>query len=101
MRVQVQPKLVSETRVEVIDLSPMLAVGQTTSAASVSTSVYSGIDASPPTLSAAVSSAALSVTLPTGGVAGVIYQVTVSVTCANPASTLPVTFYLAVVPDLP
>lgn len=100
MQVVVAPKLVSETRVESIDLSSLLAVGQAASSATCVVVVYSGTDAAPPSFTAGVSTTTLSLTL-TGGVLGVIYSVRALITTTGPVANLPVTFYLAVIPDLP
>lgn len=90
----VPPKTSTETRYTVVDLSPGMVPGQTVGTPSVSVSVYSGVDPSPPTFSAIlINTTGLIQVTEAGGVAGVIYLVTVS------GSTAPqLSYYLAVIP---
>lgn len=101
MQIVVPPKLQQETRSNPIDFSPILQAGQSLSSASVSVSVYSGTDPSPPVFTAGVSGTVASVT-ETGGVVGVIYSVRVLANVTPGVSiVLPATYYLAITPDLP
>ena len=98
MRIQVPPKLVSEVRATLIDFSPLLAAGGTITAATVSVSVYSGVDPAPPTFTAAFSSPIVTVT-ESAGLVGVIYEVLVYATVG--ALSLPASYFLAVIPTSP
>ena len=96
------PKLVGATRKVVFEFLGELAVGETVSTAAVTAAVYSGTDASPSSLisgSASASGTQVSQKL-TGGVEGVIYKLTCTVT-TSASNTLVKTGFLAVVPDLP
>lgn len=98
-RVQVPPKLASEVRTTLVDFSPLLPSGYALGTSSVTVSVYSGTDATPPTFTATRSGSIISV-VETGGLLGVIYQIKVTCT-ATPSNTLSMTYFLAIVPDLP
>ena len=101
-RILVPPKLAGETRTDVVDFSPWLAVGQSITGAAVSVSVYSGVDSTPSVVFSSVSVATPLVSVVvTGGVLGVIYAVTVSATTAGPTGLLQATYYLAIIPDVP
>lgn len=104
-RVVVAAKLVSETRVETIDVSSLLQGADILSGASATCVVYSGVDAVP--------SAVLGVLLVDstynrvyltlqGGVLGVIYLVTLTVTCSNTvigANSKTLCFFLSLIPS--
>lgn len=100
-RVALASKYPGETCNRVFDFTSQLGVGETISAASVTASVYSGVDPAPSGLiasSAAVSGAQVTQLL-TAGVLGVVYELNCSAaTSAN--ETLQLTAYLAVVPEL-
>ena len=100
-RVVVPPKLVSETRTDVFDYSPYLPVSVTLVSATATISVYSGIDSSPSSVlsSVSVSASPYASVKVTGGVAGVIYQVNVLGTLSD-AELIPLTYFLAVIPDV-
>ena len=96
------PKLVGATRAVVFEFLGELAVGETVSTATVTAAVYSGTDASPSSLisgSASASGTQVSQKL-TGGVEGVIYKLTCTIT-TSASNTLVKIGFLAVVPDLP
>jgi len=101
-RVLIPPKLAAETRTEPIDFSPFLLTGQSISSAIATCTVYSGTDAAPSSVigSVGVVSPLVNVKL-TGGVLGVIYQIRVDATLAAAAGVLSISFYLAIIPDVP
>lgn len=99
-RLLVPPKAASETVVVPVDFAPLLAVGQTISTTTALATVYSGTDASPPTLTPTVSGTVVSVPI-SGGVLGVTYSVRVTANTTSPTATLTMSFYLTVTPDLP
>ena len=98
----VPPKLQASTRVTTVDFSPYLATGQTISSVSAAISVYTGADASPSSVivGTSVSGSVANVT-ETAGVMGVIYQVRVDATTAAPTNVLSISYFLAIIPDLP
>jgi len=101
-RVTLQPKLVGETRAYSFDFLSRLAVGETISTQVCTASVYSGLDTSPSSLisgSATASGSVVAQTL-TGGVAGVIYQITCTIT-TSASQTLQLLAYLPVLANLP
>lgn len=101
MQIVVPPKLQQETRSNPIDFAPLLLAGQSLLSATVSVSVYSGIDPSPPTFIVTTAGTVASV-IETGGVVGVIYSVRVlAVVTPGLSIILPATYYLAITPDLP
>lgn len=102
-RVIIPPKALSELRTDVIDFTPLLAVGQSVASAVATPTVYSGTDAAPAgVVTSAAPSGSGSIAVKYGpGVLGVIYQVTVVATTTSPAGTLTISYYLAVIPDLP
>lgn len=101
-RIQVAPKLASESRTDVVDFSPLLLSGQTVYSASTSISVYSGVDPSPAAVLVGTSVATPLVNVAvTGGVAGAIYQLRVDAVTLGPAGTLSLAYYLAITPDVP
>lgn len=102
-RVVIAPKRLGET----IVLNPwnflsLLGVSETISSATVTASVYSGVDANPSAMisgSATISGAVVSQKI-VGGVVGVIYELLcAAVTSAG--QTLELAGYFAVIPDLP
>ena len=100
MQVTIAPKLVGEIRVETIDLSSLLVVGQSVTSATAAATVYSGTDASPPAVVVTTTTTSVFPVL-SGGVLGVIYAVRINATATSPSAVIPVTFYLAIIPDLP
>ena len=95
-------KLVGATRAVVFEFLGELVAGETLSTATVTAAVYSGTDASPSSLisgSASASGTQVSQKL-TGGVEGVIYKLTCTIT-TSAGNTLVKTGFLAVIPDLP
>ena len=101
-RQEFMPKLVSSTHRVVFEFVGELLPSETISTQAVTASVYSGTDASPSSLiSGAASASGSQVTqLLTGGVEGVVYKLTCTVTTSE-GQTLVKTGFLAVVPDLP
>ena len=98
----VQPKLLTETRTDIIDATPWLAAGQTVASATGTAAVYSGVDASPAALLSSVGNTTTTVSPKfTAGVVGTIYQVRLDLILAAPVNTLSLAFFLAVIPDLP
>jgi hypothetical protein len=104
-RVIFQPKRLGETIVpnpSPFNFISQLAQGETISTATVTASVYTGVDANPSAVisgSASISGTVVSQKL-TGGVIGVIYEIL----CAAVTSlgqTIQLAGYLAVIPDLP
>lgn len=101
-RIVLPSKQQGETKTYAFDFASFLANGETLSTASVTATVYSGVDVSP---SAIVSgSASISGTtatqLLTAGVVGVVYDVSCAVT-TSAGQTLRLTGYVAIVPNLP
>lgn len=84
------------------NFTSQLAVGETISSATVTASVYTGVDANPSAIisgSATISGAVVSQKI-TGGVLGVIYELLcAAVTSAG--QTIQLAGYLAIIPDLP
>lgn len=101
--VVVAPKLFSETRTDQIDMSHWLIPGQTIGSVSPGTvSVYSGVDPTPSALIASVTLSGNIVSVKYGnGVLGTIYQASIRVTTVGIVADLYVSFYLAIIPDLP
>lgn len=98
----VPPKFSSETRTDTFDMTPYLAAGQTVSGVSGQCTVYTGVDATPSAVLASTSFTSSSVSAEvTGGVTGVIYQIRLDATTTSPAGTLSLSYYLAVIPELP
>lgn len=84
-RVTFQGKFISETKTLIFDFLSLLALGESISTTSVSAAVYSGTDSSPSSLisgAAAVSGSKVTQKI-TGGVVGVVYLVTCSVTTST------------------
>ena len=78
-------KFVSETKTLTFDFLSLLAIGESISTASVSAAVYSGTDSSPSSLisgSATITGSKVTQKI-TGGVVGVVYLVTCSVTTST------------------
>lgn len=93
-----QPKAASETRIIIADLASAMNAGDALSSATVTCSLWSGVDASPSSVisgSATVSGTKVTQKV-TGGVEGNIYILTFSgVTAAT--ATVKATMYLAIV----
>lgn len=81
-RIQFAPKLSGSTEQEIFDFISRLAIGETISSATVTASVYTGVDASPSAiLSGSASISGTQVTqMVTAGVVGVIYQLSCAAT---------------------
>ena len=95
-------KLVGETATVQFNFLARLAVGETISTAAVAASVYSGVDGSPSAIisgSASASGAIVSQNV-TAGVAGVIYELTCTVT-TSAGQTLQLVGLLPVTNELP
>jgi flagellar biosynthesis protein FliR len=102
-RVIIPPKRLGETVVlNTFNFLSLLAVGETISSATVTATVYTGVDPSPSSMisgSATISGSIVSQKV-AGGVLGVVYELLCSaVTSAG--QTLLLAGYFAVVPDLP
>lgn len=93
----VLPKLAGETRTTVVDFSPALIAGQVAGTPTVTVSVYSGIDPSPPTFTMSVTGTQTAV-VENGGVAGTIYSVLVTLPTIAPIANIQLQYFLAVVP---
>lgn len=93
-------KSVSEVLPYVVTFSDLLQAGETINGATCTASVYSGTDPTPQgIISGAATYNATTVTQNiTGGIAGVIYIVSMLVTATNSHNYLKV-FYISVVPD--
>ena len=92
-------KQAGSTEPRVFDFTSRLAVGETISTSVVTAAVYSGTDSGPSAViigSATSSGARVTQTL-TGGVVGVIYKLTCTITTSL-SNTLILTAFLAVVP---
>jgi len=101
-RVLIPPKFVGETRTDYVDFTPFLAAGQAISSATAVSSLYSGVDPTPTAVAGTASFSGFIVSVPcTGGVAGAIYQIVVTIVTTSPANTLQITYYLTVTTDLP
>ncbi len=101
-RVDLPSKLVGETRRFPFDFSSKLASGETISTQVVAATVYSGTDSSPSSIisgSASASGAVVSQNI-TAGTAGVLYELTCTIT-TSATRTLLLVGYLAVTPKLP
>ena len=99
MLIQVAPKLAGDTRLTACDFAPLLTAGQTVTGATVTVSVYSGTDASPPTFTPSFSASSVVAVSESGGIAGVIYLVKVVPT--TPSTVPAITYLLAILPDQP
>ena len=101
-RLLINPKYAAESRVEALDFSPLLATGQTVTAAAFTVTVYTGSDPSPSTVigTTTISSPIVSPILQ-NGIAGTIYSIRCDATTTAPAATVSLSFYLAIIPDLP
>lgn len=101
-RVYLDSKLVNETRTYVFDFASYLAEGETISTQVVTAEVYSGTDATPASIisGAATASGTVVSQKVTAGLAGVIYELTATITTSL-GQTLLLVGYLAVVPKLP
>lgn len=101
-RILVQPKHSGETRTEYVDFSPFLVAGQAISSVSAACSVYAGADPSAAAMITltSFSGPVVAVTI-AAGIVGNIYQVVVSVNTTGPTNVLQLSFYLAIVTDLP
>ena len=101
-RVNLPSKLVSELRRYQFDFASKLASGETISTQTCTAAVYSGTDASPSSIISGSASASGSVVSQniTAGTAGVVYELTCTIT-TSATRTLLLVGYLAVVPKLP
>lgn len=99
-RVELPSKLASETKNVTFDFSSQLAVGETISTQAVTAAVYSGTDASPSSLisGAASASGAVVTQKVTGGVTGVLYELTCTIT-TSAGQTLNLVGLLAITPS--
>lgn len=100
-RVDLDPKLVGETRAYTFDFSNLINPGVTLSGPVVTAAVYSGTDASPSSIisgSASASGAVVTQKI-TAGTVGVIYELLCTVTTSD-GQTLNKSGYLAVVPKV-
>ena len=104
-RVIFQPKRLGETIIpnpSPFNFTSQLAVGETINSATVTASVYTGVDANPSSIisgAATISGAIVSQKL-TGGVVGVIYEL-LCAAVTNLGQTIQLAGYLAIIPDLP
>ncbi len=99
--VQFLPKLVGDTATLQFDFTSRLAVSETISTQVVTSTVYSGTDASPSSMisgSASASGAIVSQNI-TAGTEGVVYYLTCTIT-TSAGQTLVMTGLLAVVPNV-
>lgn len=98
-RAQLPNKLSGETKNVTFDFTSDLASGETISTKAVAAAVYSGTDASPSSIisGAASSSGAVVTQTVTGGVTGVLYELTCTIT-TSASQTLKQVGLLAVVP---
>ena len=99
-RVEMPAKIASEVKSYTCDFSDLLG-SETISTQTVTATVYSGTDSNPSAIisGSASKSGSIVTQLITGGVAGVIYDVTWAITTSG-GQTLKKSGYLAVVPDL-
>jgi len=101
VRVVQNPKLVSDSVFYTFDFTSRLGTTETITSATVTATVYTGVDSSPSSIisgSASISGGIVT-QLITAGVAGVIYEVKcAAVTSAGQTAQL--SAYLAVIPDL-
>lgn len=98
-RLTLEPKYAAEVKKQVFDFASVLAVGETISTQTVTAAVYSGTDASPSALisgSATASGTKVTQTI-TGGLAGVVYTITCSITTSL-SQTLRLMGYLTILP---
>ena len=98
-RLALEPKYAAEVKKQVFDFASVLAVGETISTQTVTAAVYSGTDASPSALisgSASASGTKVTQTI-TGGLAGVVYTITCSITTSL-SQTLRLMGYLSILP---
>lgn len=95
------PKLVGATQTIQFDFASLLAVGETISTQAVTSTVYSGTDASPSSMisgSASASGTIVSQKI-TAGTEGVMYYLKCTITTST-SQTLVITGFLAVVPNV-
>jgi len=102
MRFTLATKLASESRVDVIDMSPAIQGPYGLNSATATCAVYSGTDPTPSAVIGAVTVNTLgypyvNLTINAAGVLGVIYQITI--TCATNNGNVTATGFLAIVPD--
>lgn len=100
MRTTLPSKYTSETVSALFDFTGQLAVGETISTAAATCAVFSGVDSSPSAVisGSATASGSQVTQLLTGGVTGVIYDITVTITTSL-SQTLVTNAYLAVIPS--
>lgn len=101
-RVELPPKYLAETAKYEFDFAGLLASAETISTQSVTAIVHSGTDPSPSSIVSGSASASGTVVTQaiTGGVLGVIYELTCTIT-TSASQTLVLTGYLAIVPKVP
>ena len=100
-RVVVPAKYLTETRTDKLDYSSLIPAGTTISSAASVVTVWSGTDPGPSlTVTTAVILGSFINATVSGGVLGVIYLVTVRATLSD-GEVIPLSYYLAVVPDGP
>lgn len=100
-RIILAPKRSGEVKTVTFDFTSDLAAAETISTQGVVAAVYSGVDASPSSIisgSASASGAQVAQKI-TGGVIGVTYYLTCTIT-TSAGQTLVQTGFLAVVPDV-
>ena len=99
-RVSIPPKYVTETRGDRLDFSPFLQAGVTVASAVAVVTVWSGTDPTPTLVVTPVAASPIVTATCSGGVLGVIYYITVRATLSS-GEIIPLSYYLAVVPDTP
>lgn len=101
-RITLPPKLAGETAKVAFDFASLLASAETISTQVVTSTVYSGTDASPSALISGAASATGSIVTQsvTGGVVGVLYELLCTIT-TSATQTRQISAFLAVVQDLP
>lgn len=100
-RVVIDPKRLGETKTYQFDFTSALGVGETISTKAVTATVYMGTDSNPSAIvigAASSSSAVVSQNI-TGGVVGVIYYLTCTITTSL-SQTLVLTAFLTIIPDV-
>ena len=100
LQVPFQPKLLGESRTLQFDFASRLDVGVTISTKVVTSTVYSGTDASPSSMisGSASSSGTIVSQLVIGGTLGVVYYLICTITTSD-GQTLQMMGFLAIVPD--
>lgn len=101
-RVELEPKLVGETKTYKFDFLSNLAIGETISTQTCTATVWSGTDASPSSIISGSASASGSIVSQkiTAGTLGVIYELLCTIT-TSAGQTLQQVGYLAIQPTVP